>query len=120
MSGKNHAIDYLEFPLVEYEATKSFYPEVFGWEFQDWGPDYMCFVGAGINLGFNRSLQPAAATNGVLVVIFAEDLEQTEAAVLAAGGKILRETFEFPGGRRFQFADPNGNELGVWTPTEQQ
>ncbi len=120
MSSKNHTINYLELPLVDHAATKSFYQSVFGWEFQDWGPDYMCFLEAGINLGFNRQLIPAPEANGVLVVIFSDDLEKTEADVLAAGGKILQATFEFPGGRRFHFADPNGNEVAVWTPADQE
>lgn len=118
MSKEKLLINYLEFPLVDHAATKSFYQTVFGWEFQDWGPDYICFTGAGINLGFNRELTPASATNGVLVVLQSNDLEKTEADVREAGSTILKAPFDFPGGRRFHFADPNGNEIAVWTKAE--
>ena len=75
MSSDNLKINYLELPLVEHAKTCAFYEAVFGWTFQDWGPDYLCFQEAGIDLGFNRELNPAAGGNGVLVVIFADDLE---------------------------------------------
>lgn len=115
----NLQIDYIEFPATDIEATKRFYSQVFGWKFQDYGPDYTSFHDGRLAGGFNIGAEPAgdggAKTRGTLVVIYASSLEETYAKVTAAGGKIVRETFGFPGGRRFHFSDPNGNELSVWS-----
>ena len=115
----NHRIDYLEFPTTDIEATKRFYHQVFNWDFTDYGPGYTSFHDGRLAGGFNSESRPAGtdagATRGVLVVLYAAALEDTYAKVKEAGGKIVRETFEFPGGRRFHFADPNGNELAVWS-----
>jgi len=115
----NHRIDYLEFPATDIEATKRFYHQVFNWDFTDYGPGYTSFHDGRLAGGFNSESRPAGAdagaTRGVLVVLYAAALEDTYAKVKQAGGKIVRETFEFPGGRRFHFADPNGNELAVWS-----
>ncbi|MGB8887953.1 MAG: VOC family protein [Candidatus Korobacteraceae bacterium] len=115
----NLQIDYIEFPATDIEATKRFYSQVFGWKFQDYGPDYTSFHDGRLAGGFNTGAEPAgdggAKTRGPLVVIYASSLEETYAKVTAAGGKIVRETFGFPGGRRFHFSDPNGNELSVWS-----
>ena len=121
MAQKDHdrQMDYIEFPATDIEATKSFYHQVFGWDFQDFGPGYTSFHDGRLAGGFNSEAKPAGAdgkqTRGTLVVIYAAVLEDTYAKVQAAGGKIVHETFEFPGGRRFHFADPNGNELAVWS-----
>ena len=119
MTQKDLSVNYLEMPLVNHAETKSFYQSVFGWEFQDWGPDYMCFLDAGINLGFNRQLIPGPIANGALVVIYADDLEKTESRIREAGQTIVKETYGFPGGRRFHFTDPNGNEIAVWTQVKE-
>ena len=115
----NLQMDYIEFPATDIEATKRFYHQVFGWDFQDWGPGYVSFHDGRLAGGFNAEAKPAGAagdgTRGTLVVIYAASLEDVYAKVKAAGGKIVRETFEFPGGRRFHFSDPNGNELAVWS-----
>ncbi len=115
----NLQMDYIEFPATDIEATKRFYHQVFGWDFQDWGPGYTSFHDGRLGGGFNSEAQPAGAdanqTRGTLVVIYAASLEDTYTKVKAAGGRIVREAFEFPGGRRFHFADPNGNELAVWS-----
>jgi uncharacterized protein len=115
----NFQMDYIEFPATDIEATKRFYHTVFGWDFQDWGPTYTSFHDGRLGGGFNAEAKAAGAegqrTRGTLVVIYAAALEDTYAKVKAAGGKIVRETFDFPGGRRFHFADPNGNELAVWS-----
>jgi uncharacterized protein len=115
----NMKMDYIEFPATDIESTKRFYSEVFGWQFQDYGPDYTSFVDGRLAGGFNKAAQPAARTGdrtqGPLIVIYAASLEETYASVKAAGGKIVQETFGFPGGRRFHFSDPNGNELAVWS-----
>ena len=119
MTQKDLSVNYLEMPLVNHAETKSFYQSVFGWEFQDWGPDYMCFLDAGINLGFNRQLTPGPIANGALVVIYADDLEKTESRIREAGQTIVKEIYGFPGGRRFHFTDPNGNEIAVWTQVKE-
>ncbi len=115
----NFQMDYIEFPATDIAATKTFYHQVFGWEFKDWGPGYTSFHDGRLGGGFNGESQPAKAdgakTCGVLVVLYAASLDDTYRKVKAAGGKIVRETFEFPGGKRFHFADPNGNELAVWS-----
>ncbi len=108
----HHRIDYIEFPAADIEATKAFYSGVFGWKFTDYGPDYTSFEDGRIAGGFTTDLKAPAA--GTLIVIFSTDLAASEAAVAAAGGVIVKPVFEFPGGRRFHFTDPNGNELAVW------
>ncbi len=106
-------IDYVEFASTDLSETKRFYSEVFGWEFADWGPEYVSFGDGRLDGGFAAASE--VATGGPLVVLFAMDLEEIEAAVKASGGRIVREIFEFPGGRRFHFTDPSGNELAVWS-----
>lgn len=106
-------IDYIEFPATDIEATKRFYSRAFGWEFEDYGPDYTSFQDGRLAGGFTKvDLIP---TGGPLVVIYAIDLEEAQAEVRAAGGNIEGGILEFPGGRRFHFLDPNGNRLSVWT-----
>ncbi len=109
---QNHHIDYIEFTAADLDAIKAFYGQVFGWTFQDWGADYISFEGAGVNGGFSRGQAVRGA--GPLVVLYAEKLEATEERVRGAGAPILKPIFSFPGGRRFHFADPAGNELAVW------
>ena len=115
----NFQMDYIEFPATDIEGTKRFYHQVLGWEFKDWGPGYTSFHDGRLAGGFNSESQPVGAdgakTRGVLVVLYATSLDDTYRKVKAAGGKIVREIFEFPGGKRFHFADPNGNELAVWS-----
>tara|TARA_R110000868_G_scaffold64985_3_gene195005 strand:- start:3888 stop:4238 length:351 start_codon:yes stop_codon:yes gene_type:complete len=115
MTNENNTINYIEFPLVKNAETKAFYGTVFGWVFTDWGPDYISFAGAGIDGGFNGVDGVAAAAPGILVVLYAADLDATLAAVAAAGGEIIKPVYTFPGGRRFHFRDPNGSELAVWS-----
>jgi predicted enzyme related to lactoylglutathione lyase len=106
-------IDYIEFPAVNVEATKAFYSRVFGWRFTDYGPDYTSFEDGRLAGGFWK--KDEVRGGGPLVVIYAADLAAAEAQVRAAGGTIVKEAFPFPGGRRFHFADPSGNELAVWS-----
>ena len=110
-------INYIELPATDLAATKRFYGEAFGWRFTDWGPDYVSFEGAGVDGGFrgDGEVRPAAAGSGVLVVVYADNLEETQSRVKAAGAEIAKPLFSFPGGRRFHFRDPNGNELAVWS-----
>jgi predicted enzyme related to lactoylglutathione lyase len=108
-------IGYLELPGGDLAATKAFYGSAFGWEFTDYGPSYASFTEAGLDGGFQSD--PAAGLTRPLVVLFAQDLEAMEARVIAAGGVISVPIFSFPGGRRFHFTDPAGNELAVFTET---
>jgi predicted enzyme related to lactoylglutathione lyase len=106
-------VDYIEFPAVDIAKTKSFYGEVFGWKFTDYGSDYTSFEDGRLAGGFSKERQ--TVQGGPLIVIYGHDLATIQQAVRSAGGKISKETFSFPGGRRFHFIDPNGNELAVWS-----
>ena len=106
-------IDYVELPATDIAATKRFYTEAFGWAFTDYGPEYTSFADGRLAGGFHAA--ESAAPGGVLVVILAVDLAAAEERVRRAGGSIVRPVFSFPGGRRFHFTDPNGNELAVWS-----
>lgn len=106
-------LDYLELPGGELGAVKAFYGAAFGWTFQDYGPSYAAFE-QGLDGGFDADARAGA---GPLPVLFAHDLEAMAARVEAAGGHIVKPIFAFPGGRRFHFRDPAGNELAVWSET---
>ena len=113
---KHEKINYVEFPSKNIATTKRFFTEVFGWDFVDYGSDYIAFFNAGLNGGFFKSDQVVSTKSGsALVVIYSADLEKTRKKVEAAGGQIIKPVFEFPGGQRFHFADPNGNEYAVWS-----
>ncbi|MEM1186782.1 MAG: VOC family protein [Planctomycetota bacterium] len=110
----HHEINYIEITVPEVAAAKRFYGRAFGWEFNDYGPTY-----AGIKKqsggevgGFTEGER---VTGGPLLVLFSQDLESSRNEVQQAGGKLTRDIFSFPGGRRFQFTDPFGNELAVWS-----
>jgi len=112
-------INYLEFPAKNIGATKVFFSTVFGWSFTDYGPEYSAFSNAGIEGGFYKSDLSASTENGsTLVVIYSDNLEQTKTKITGAGGRIIKPVFEFPGGRRFHFSDPNGNEYAVWSDVQ--
>ncbi len=104
-------IDYVEFPAADTGPVKAFYAAAFGWAFTDYGPDYVAFEGEGVDGGFTR--EPDVAMP--LVILYAHDLEAMQAKVTGAGGVISKPIFAFPGGRRFHFRDPSGNELAVWS-----
>jgi predicted enzyme related to lactoylglutathione lyase len=111
----HHAIDYVEIAASDVAAAKRFYAQAFGWTFSDYGPDY-----AGIRARDDREVgglcrSERVIAGGPLVVLYSDDLDATLASVREAGGRIVKEPFDFPGGRRFHFADPSGNELGVWS-----
>ena len=109
-------VDYIEFPARDLDLIKRFYEQAFQWSFTDYGPDYKAFTDGKINGGFYKSDRKSSTENGaVLVVIYATDLETTKETVIARGGTVVKDIFSFPGGRRFHFADPNGNELAVWS-----
>ena len=108
-------VDYVELPApgASLPAVKAFFTEAFGWSFIDYGPEYASFS-EGLDGGFYSDA--AEAVNKPLVILYGEDLEAVQAKVTAAGGVIVREIFSFPGGRRFHFHDPAGNEMAVWGP----
>ena len=116
MGSTNGKLDYVEFPASDISATKAFFSEVFGWTFEDFGPDYTAFSNQGLDGGFFKSDKKAVTDTGsALMIFYSTDLEGTLSKVLGAGGLISQEIFAFPGGRRFHFIEPSGNELAVWT-----
>ncbi len=115
MTHQHHTIDYIEISATDLAVAKAFYGSAFGWKFTDYGPDY-CGIqktGGGEVGGLRQEAEVRGG--GPLVVLFSEDLEASLKAVVDAGGKIVVEPFSFPGGRRFQFTDPAGNELAVYS-----
>ena len=115
---RHHAIDYVELTVPDLAEAKRFYADAFGWEFNDYGPQY-----AGIRDGSGGSVREVGGLavgtevrpGGPLVLLYSADLDRTLAAVTSAGGRVVNGPYEFPGGRRFHFHDPSGNELGVWS-----
>ena len=114
----HHAIDYIEFTVRDLAEAKRFYSASFGWTFNDYGPEY-----AGIRnpdgddeVG-GLTAAATAAAGGVLVLVYSEDLDASVRAVEEAGGTVTRPPYDYPGGRRFHFTDPAGNELGVYQPS---
>lgn len=113
---KHEKIDYVEFPANNLKLTKDFFTTVFGWEFTDYGPEYSSFANEGINGGFFSSSKKGTTDMGsALIIFYSQDLETTQKKVQDAGGKIIKATYSFPGGRRFHFIEPSGNEFAVWT-----
>ncbi len=113
---KHHKIDYVEFPAKDMYKTKLFFAKAFEWQFEDYGQEYCAFSSSGLDGGFFKSDQSCVTSQGsVLVVLYSEDLEATSQTIQQCGGTIVKSIFEFPGGRRFHFADPNGNEFAVWS-----
>jgi len=115
----NHEkINYIELPAKDIDKAKSFFTEVFSWVFEDFGPEYTAIHNAGIDGGFYKSDLCVSVKNGsALVVFFSNHLESTQQKIEDSEGKIIEAIFSFPGGRRFHFADPNGNEYAVWSDT---
>lgn len=109
----HHGFDFIELPVLDMAATKAFYAAVFGWSFQDWGDEYADIKDAGVSGGL-RKVDVAPLNGGALPIIYSNDLDASEKRVREAGGTIV-ERHEFPGGRRFHFADPSGLILAVWT-----
>lgn len=112
-AAKDCRIDYIEFVTTDIGRAKAFYQSAFGWKFTDYGPGYTSFEDGRLSGGFTTdgTVKPGA----VLVVLHAPDLADAQRAVEAAGGKIVKPIFSFPGGRRFHFTDPDGYELAVWS-----
>ena len=110
----HHAIDYIEFSVTDMGEAQRFYARAFGWTFKDYGPTYAGIQGDGKEVG-GLTTNADVRSGGPLVILFSNDLEASLALVREAGGNILQEPYGFPGGRRFHFADPSGNELAVWS-----
>ena len=106
-------IDYIEFLTTDIEMSKTFFGQVFGWTFTDYGPEYTSFDDGKLLGGFSTADAVTAA--GPLIVIYSNDLETMLESIRSNGGTIAKEIFEFPGGRRFHFVEPGGNELAVWS-----
>ncbi|WP_299494558.1 VOC family protein [uncultured Shewanella sp.] len=112
---QHEKMDYIEFSAKNLLATKTFFTQVFGWTFEDFGPDYTAFDNAGLRGGFFHSDLSASTSNGsALMVFFSHDLEATQDKIIQSGGKVIKPIFSFPGGRRFHFTEPSGNEFAVW------
>jgi len=113
MADNDKRINYIELPTVDLIEAKQFYGEVFGWKFVDYGPDYTSFNDGRLDGGFRK--EPTVQKGGPLVIMYSINLELIKESVKSAGGTIVTDIFDFPGGRRFHFTDPSGNELAVWS-----
>lgn len=110
---KDSAINYIEFNVADVERAKKFYGGAFGWTFTDYGPDYCEFTDGHMTGGFSKG--DVASSGGPLVVLYGDDLNALMERVKSAGGKIAQPVFDFPGGQRFHFTDPDGYELAIWS-----
>ena len=109
-------MNYIELPAANIPAVQAFYEAAFGWKFTSYGDDYVAFNDGDMDGGFYRAeLKSTTAAGATLLVLYASNLEESQRAVEVAGGTIVKEIFSFPGGRRFHFADPNQNELAIWS-----
>jgi predicted enzyme related to lactoylglutathione lyase len=113
MSLVDNHINYVEWKSTDLEQTRVFYRSVFDWDFVDYGPTYVAISRAGLDGGFELTSDPVQ--NGALVILYHHDLDHVYDKINAANGVIVKEIFEFPGGKRFHFLDPSGNELAVWS-----
>jgi predicted enzyme related to lactoylglutathione lyase len=113
---QHEKINYVELPANDLAATKAFFQSVFGWSFVDYGPEYTAFSDQGLDGGFFQSdLASSPQKGAALIVFYSNQLEATLAKVEKAGGSIVRPIYAFPGGRRFHFTEPSGNEFAVWS-----
>ena len=117
MKRSEKRIDYIEIPSTNPAETRAFFSALFGWQFEEWGPDYLSFNDGRLDGGIRRSEEPALA-HGVLIVFYSDDLERDVERVVELGATISQEIFSFPGGRRFHFIDPVGNEYAIWSSDE--
>lgn len=107
-------INYVEIPATDLKKARDFFEAMFGWEFTEWGPDYLSFNDGRLDGGLRGSDIPAPA-HGVLLVFYSDDLERDLERVQQLGASISEDIFSFPGGRRFHFVDPVGNEFAIWS-----
>ncbi len=113
MKFSNNHINYIEFKTNNIERCEEFYSKTFHWSFTDYGPTYTSFAESGVHGGFEKS--DSEIVNGALVVLYHQNLDEIKSEILKHGGKIILDIFTFPGGKRFHFKDPSGNELAVWS-----
>ena len=112
-------VNYVELPAKDLVATKNFFIQAFDWDFQDFGPDYTAFSKQGIDGGFFKSELASTTDNGgALIVFYSNNLDETQEKIVNANGNIIKPIFTFPGGRRFHFKEPSGNEFAVWSDKE--
>lgn len=110
---KHHTLNYIEFPAADLPAVKEFYVKAFGWEFTDYGPEYVAFSDGVLEGGFTKGT--VSGETGPLVILYSDNLEASVRTVEGAGGMIAKPIYSFPGGRRFHFIDPGGNHLAIWS-----
>ena len=116
---KHEKINYVEYPATNIQGTKDFFAKAFGWSFEDYGPDYATFSNQGLDGGFYKEELHSSTSNGAaLLVFYSADLEATQDKIEKANGTIVKPIFSFPGGRRFHFTEPSGNEFAVWSDKE--
>ena len=113
---QHEKMNYVELPAKDLAATKAFFQSVFGWSFVDYGPEYTAFSDQGLDGGFFQSdLASSSEKGAALIIFYSNQLEATLAKVEKAGGSVIRPIYSFPGGRRFHFTEPSGNEFAVWS-----
>lgn len=113
---KHEKINYVEFPAKNIKTTKEFFVSAFGWSFVDYGPEYIAFSNEGLDGGFFKSSLNSSTNNGAaLIVLYSNSLKETQEKIEKSNGIIIKSTYSFPGGYRFHFTDPNGNEFAVWS-----
>ncbi len=113
MNLTNNHINYVEFQSTDLIKTKAFYTQSFEWEFMDYGPSYIAFSASGLAGGFEKT--DRNIVNGALIVLYHSNLLQIKERIVQSGGIISKDIFTFPGGHRFHFIDPSGNELAIWS-----
>ena len=112
---KHEKLNYLEFAAKDLSATKEFFKTAFAWSFTDYGPEYVAFDNQGLEGGFYKAdMASNSDLGGALVVFYSDDIDATLAKVVDSGGVVVKPIFDFPGGRRFHFEEPSGNEFAVW------
>ncbi|KZN40386.1 VOC family protein [Pseudoalteromonas luteoviolacea] len=115
---QHEKLNYVEFAAKDLQSTKLFFSQVFGWEFVDYGPEYTAFSNQGLDGGFYQADMSCQVSNGgALLVFYSKDIQNTLSKVTENGGEIVLPIFEFPGGCRFHFTEPSGNEFAVWSET---
>jgi predicted enzyme related to lactoylglutathione lyase len=113
---EHEKLNYVEFAATDLNATKAFFTRVFNWQFTDYGPEYTAFNGQGLDGGFYQSsLKSSSECGAALLVFYSNDIHETLEKVVAFHGEIIKPIFEFPGGCRFHFLEPSGNEFAVWS-----
>ena len=112
---QHEKLNYVEFAAKDLEKTKAFFHDVFGWEFTDYGPDYTAFSDGVMDGGFYKAdMANSSRVGGALLVFYSDDIQATLKKVVNAGGSVTKPIFDFPGGTRFHFTEPSGNEMAVW------